>query len=346
MRNLLFVLLLTYLPFSLTAQLDDLLKNPDLSYVATFETEHDFRLSTKRQTSQFQLLKYDFQQVGCLAFTNDNWLAQWMLKGLLDGKISAYQDAELSKAYDKKAIYQRISFIDTVITFDPNTYAETVQIIRNDLNSDDIVSFKTSQAIFYDKKSGSYQTQLLALAPMVKQTDNNGQVIGKSPLAWLPMDGKLPSGFSAQNSDVAWAALLLDKANLLNTSQLKVKKDETKRTFAEQLLVEAASMNHPIESSEGYGCGNWLEKNEVEHMLSIIDTIITFDPATNKESVQVVKNTIRPTDMNRLILVQEWYFDKRRNMLANRLKAIAPYTAITNANNEFMYDRIQFYLHF
>ncbi len=345
MRNLLFALLFL-LPISLSAQLDDLLKNPDVSYVATFETEHDFRLSSKRETSDLQLLKLNNPQNGCADFSTDNWLAQWVLKGMNDGIYKAYESSDLSAIVTHSTLLNKISTIDTVIAFYPETYEEVMKVIKNELNPADIKSFRTLQAIYFDKKSSSYQTRLLAIAPMVNMTTPEGQVLGMIPLAWLAMDGKLSSNFSAQNPEVAWAALLLDKGNPLTISELKIKKNDSKKTFAEQLFQEAASMKHPIESTEGYGCGNMLTKKDIEGMSNTIDTVITFDPETYKETMQIGKSDYLPAKLKQVLLAQEWYYDNHKNMISNRLKAIAPIVEVYDKKNEFMYSRRQYYLHF
>lgn len=346
MRTLLFAILLAYLPIASNAQIDDLLKDKNISYVATFETEHDFKLGSRKFKSELQLLKAPLPTDGCINFISDNWLAHWLVAGIAEGKFKAYKDVELLEQYDQKLLYARIFTIDTVITFDPATYKESVQIVRNDMSGDDIKSFKTSQAIYYDKKSGSFQTRLLAIAPMVDKTDNNGNVTGSVPLAWLTMDGKLQNGFSAQSPDVAWSVLLLDQTNVLEPSKLKVKKDEVKKTFSALLFQEAMSMKHPVESTEKYGCGEKLSAKDLEHMISSIDTIITFDPATYTETVQVIKNDFNPADLKKVILAQEWYYDSRQNRVANRLKSLVPLMDKHDVDGNLLYWKKMFYLHF
>jgi Gliding motility associated protein GldN len=347
MRTLLFAILLAYLPIASNAQIDDLLNDKNISYVATFETEHDFRLGNRLFKSQLQLLKAPTPTSdGCVDFVSDNWLSHWLLDGMAQGKHQAFKDIELLEKYDQKVLNSRITSIDTVITFDAATYTETVQVIRNEMSADDIKSFKTSQAIFYDKKSGNFQTRLLAIAPMVNKTDNNGKVVGSEPIAWLAMDGKLLNGFSAQSPDAAWAVLLLDRTNVLETSKLSVKKDEGKLSFALRVFQEAMSMKHPAESTQGYGCGEKLTKKDLENMLAPIDTVITFDPATSKETVQVIKNEFNPADLKQVMLAQEWYYDSRRNRVVNRLKSVAPIQDIHDENGNFLYTKLMFYLHF
>ncbi|MBI5917200.1 MAG: hypothetical protein HY842_17655 [Bacteroidetes bacterium] len=83
-------------------------------------------------------------------------------------------------------------------------------------------------------------------------------------------------------------------------------------------------MKHPVERSQGFGCGELLSKKDIENLYTSIDTVITFDPDTYKETVQIIKNDIRPSDLKKIRLVQEWYYDNRRNVLFNKLKAVAP----------------------
>ncbi|MCC6724452.1 MAG: hypothetical protein IT258_08075, partial [Saprospiraceae bacterium] len=149
-----------------------------------------------------------------------------------------------------------------------------------------------------------------------------------------------------QSPDIAWAVLLLDRTNVLETSKLSVKKDEAKKTFAELLFGEVMSMKHSVESTERYGCSEKLTKNDLEHMMSSIDTIITFDPATYQETVQIVKNDFKSADLKNLMLAQEWYYDSRQKRVANRLKSIAPMKDVNDETGQLLYTKRMFYLHF
>ncbi|MBI1227438.1 MAG: hypothetical protein GC192_19560 [Bacteroidetes bacterium] len=346
MRNFLLLLATASVPFLASAQLNNLLKDPNIAWAATFETEHDFRLSPKSRTTQIQLTKFSLPENGCVKFVTDNWLTYWFLEEMKVGRYNLFSDADLNSPMEQSALMNKITSIDTVITFDPNSYKETMQVIRNDINPDDIAGFRTQQIIFFDKKSGSYGTQLLALAPLVSKTDATGKVIGKNELAWIPMNAAASADLTTKSPDVIWSALMIDKANSLTISKLKTVKNELKKSFGEQLFFETASMKHPVESSGGYGCGEMLTKAEVENMTMQIDTVITFDPETYKETVQIVKNTYNPSELKEVIMAQEWYYDNKQKILANRLKALAPYVEITDTNQNLLYKRVQFYLHF
>jgi|GEM_PF-2867033 len=312
------------LPFLATAQLNELLKDPNITWAATFESEHDFRLSSNHEPGAFQLLKVSNPDNGCANFVHDNWLAHWILKEMIAGRYKAYQDPGLSILVTHTTLVNKVSTIDTVITFDPNSYEERIQVIRNDINPDDIPAFRAQQVIYYDKKSGNFKTQLLALAPMVSLTNPSGVVVGKMPLAWLAMEGSTATSLNLQNPDITWAALLNDKANNLEIGKLKVVKDEWKTSIAQQLFVEAKNTKHQVESSKGFGCGKLLSKKDIENIHNAIDTVITFDPVTLVETMQVIKNEFNPAELRKVRLVQEWYFDDRKKVLVTKLKAVAP----------------------
>jgi isochorismate synthase EntC len=160
------------------------------------------------------------------------------------------------------------------------------------------------------------------------------------------MDGKLQNGFSTQSPDVAWAVLLLDQTNVLEPSKLKVRKDEGKKTFSGLLFQEAKSAKHVVESTENYGCGEKLSPKDIDHMVSSIDTVITFDPATYTKTVQVIKNDFNPADLKKVVLAQEWYYDSRQNRVVNRLRSLAPLMDKHDADGNFLYSKKMFYLHF
>ncbi len=346
MRIILFPMLLAFLPLSLNAQLSEILKDPNITWAATFETEHDFRLNTKRETSKIQLKKFTYPESGCVDFNNENWLAQWILKGMSDGKYQAYADPDLSVLVARTTLLNKISTTDTVIVFYPDTYEEVVKVIRNDINPADIKSFRTQQVIYYDKKTGAFGTRLLALAPMVSLTNQEGKVVGSMPLAWLAMESGIAANLSVKDPDFIWSALLIDEANCLEISKLNVKKDEKKKTFAEQLFQEALGIKHMVEKSPEFGCGKLLTKKDIENMTASIDTVITFNPDTFEETMQIIRNDLRPADIKKVWLVQEWYFDNRRNLLLNRLKAVAPITTVTDSNGTMKYSKAMYFLHF
>lgn len=352
MRTFLFTYLLMALPFYLSAQIDDLLKDKDISYLATFETIHDFNLTSNQPNGHFgeartklKLLKYMASEDRCMTYFTSNWLGAWILEGMKKGVFKAYDDSDLKTFVGHPVLLSRIKSVDQITTFDPDTYQEQVQTVTSELTIEDIKSFKTKEAIFYNKKEGVFQTRLLAIAPLVNQRDATGKIIGANPIAWLDMSHKETLQLTAQSPEVAWAILLLDVNNALEINGLKVLKNELKTSFPNLIYQEALTNKHLVEPSNGYGCGYSLDKKALESMLSITDTVIVFDPETFEETMTVYSNEYKLAQTQKLVLVQEWYYDPRRNLLSNRLKAIAPMLDKNDENGKLYMRKPLYYLH-
>ena len=77
------------------------------------------------------------------------------MEAAVNGEIAAYNVNEYDK-FEQKLQADEIasmgSNIDTVITFDPETYEEQVQIVRNDLNPEDVKQFRLKEVWFFDEK--------------------------------------------------------------------------------------------------------------------------------------------------------------------------------------------------
>ena len=95
--------------------------------------------------------------------------------------------------------------------------------------------------------------------------------------------------------------------------------------------------NKPIENAKGYGCNKFLSKKELASAYNSIDTIITFDPSTFTETIEIAKYELDPKDVSNFRLVQEWYYDGKSKKMMNRLKAICPLYYIRNDNGVIEY---------
>ncbi len=75
--------------------------------------------------------------------------------------------------------------IDTVITFDPETYDEQIQVVRNDINPEDVKRFRLKEDWFFDEESSTLQVRILGIAPLIDKTDDNGNFLYEQPLFWV-----------------------------------------------------------------------------------------------------------------------------------------------------------------
>ncbi len=79
--------------------------------------------------------------------------------------------------------------IDTVITFDPETYEEQIQVVRNDINPEDVKRFRLKEVWFFDEETSTLQVRILGIAPLIDKTDDNGNFLYEKPMFWVYYPG-------------------------------------------------------------------------------------------------------------------------------------------------------------
>lgn len=75
--------------------------------------------------------------------------------------------------------------IDTVVTFNPETYEEELQVVRNELNPEDVKRFRIKEVWFFDKESSTMQVRILGIAPLIDVKDENGNFKYEQPMFWV-----------------------------------------------------------------------------------------------------------------------------------------------------------------
>ncbi len=82
---------------------------------------------------------------------------------------------------------------------------------------------------------------------------------------------------------------------------------------------------------------NKLSATERFKLTNQIDTITQIDSATYENRVLIVSNKIHPDDLSRLGLVQNWYWNSKKNRLEIWLLATSAITKVVNDAGEFLY---------
>jgi gliding motility associated protien GldN len=93
--------------------------------------------------------------------------------------------AKFKKRLSTDDVLSMLSKTDTVVTFDPETYEEKVQIVRNDINWEDVKRFRIKEVWFFDKETSTLQVRILGIAPMIDVRDNEGNFRFEKPMFWV-----------------------------------------------------------------------------------------------------------------------------------------------------------------
>ena len=84
------------------------------------------------------------------------------------------------------------------------------------------------------------------------------------------------------------------------------------------ILMDAAVNNDiTVYSTEDDKFTSKLQPDEVASMGATVDTVITFDPETYEEQIQIVRNELNPEDVKRFRIKEVWFFDEETSMLAS-----------------------------
>ena len=97
-------------------------------------------------------------------------------KGDLPVYSTDEEGAKFKKRMSTEDVLSMLSKTDTVVTFDPETYEEKIQIVRNDINWEDVKRFRLKEVWFFDKETSQLQVRILGIAPMIDVKANEGNV--------------------------------------------------------------------------------------------------------------------------------------------------------------------------
>ena len=110
-----------------------------------------------------------------------------LMTAATEGEITAYgvEDDKFSYPLEPEEVASMGATVDTIITFDPETYEEQIQVVRNDLNPEDIKQFRMKEIWFFDEESSRLDVRILGIAPLRDEYDEQGNYKYTIPLFWV-----------------------------------------------------------------------------------------------------------------------------------------------------------------
>ncbi len=109
-----------------------------------------------------------------------------LLNAAMEGEVQLYStlDDKFTTKLEIDEVSSMGSSVDTIITFDPDTYEEKIKVVRNDLNWEDIKRFRLKEVWFFDEETSMLQVRLLGIAPLKEEYDDNGNFKFEYPMFW------------------------------------------------------------------------------------------------------------------------------------------------------------------
>ncbi|MEM9919549.1 MAG: gliding motility protein GldN [Bacteroidota bacterium] len=110
-----------------------------------------------------------------------------LMDAAINGDISVFstEDDKFSSKIEPNEVASMGATVDTVITFDPETYEEQIQVVRNELNPEDVKRFRLKEVWFFDEETSTLQVRILGIAPLIDVKDDNGNFKYEKPMFWV-----------------------------------------------------------------------------------------------------------------------------------------------------------------
>lgn len=103
------------------------------------------------------------------------------------GEITVYstEDDKFTTPLSQEEVTSIGASIDTVTILDPETYEETTQIVRNEINPEDVKRFRIKEIWFFDRETSIMQVRILGIAPLYDERDDAGNFKYEKALFWV-----------------------------------------------------------------------------------------------------------------------------------------------------------------
>ncbi|MEL6943718.1 MAG: gliding motility protein GldN [Bacteroidota bacterium] len=112
---------------------------------------------------------------------------QILMEAAVNGDITVYsgEDDKFSNALTPEEVASQGASTDTIITFDPETYEEKIQVVRNEINMEDVKRFRLKEVWFFDEESSTMKVRILGIAPILEAKDEAGNFKYEQAMFWV-----------------------------------------------------------------------------------------------------------------------------------------------------------------
>lgn len=109
-----------------------------------------------------------------------------IVEGVKAGNITLYDvlDDKFSYPLTKEESMSKIISYDTIPVWDPEDFTETIKVVPNVLNWEDIKRFRVKEVWFFDENTSTMRVRILGIAPLREKYNEQGDFMYEQPLFW------------------------------------------------------------------------------------------------------------------------------------------------------------------
>ena len=101
------------------------------------------------------------------------------------GKLTPYKDEDFTQTMSRTEVRDLWGTVDTVEILNPETFEITPTVVTNDINVEDIKSFRIKEVWFFDEESSSMKVRILGIAPVIAKYADDGNFLFNYPMFWF-----------------------------------------------------------------------------------------------------------------------------------------------------------------
>jgi len=110
---------------------------------------------------------------------------QILIQAAENGDIKIFREDNFKKFLTGEELDKLLHRVDTVVVMDPETYVETVQIRKSDIDFNDIKTYRLKEMWYFNKQTSRLECRILGIAPIKDEYDDLGNLKYTLPMFWI-----------------------------------------------------------------------------------------------------------------------------------------------------------------
>lgn len=103
-----------------------------------------------------------------------------------NGDVAIFRDENFKEPLTTEEVDKKLNRIDTTLVWDPDTYEEKLQVVRNTINWEDIKQFRMKEVWYFDKELSTLKVRILGIGPILQSIDDEtGEFKYQEVLFWI-----------------------------------------------------------------------------------------------------------------------------------------------------------------
>jgi hypothetical protein len=262
---------------------------------------------------------------------------QWLIAAIESGKIPIYRDSNCTERLDAQHFWST----DSISQINPYSYQTEIKVIPNHVNTELISSLRARQIVYYNAQKAQFGMRTVAIAPIYTLRYRRLQYV---PIFWFkPKDLNKTQRLS--KNAITWARRMSFVNGIsMDADSVKILKNTQGTTPMNHLLASfETNPKIPFYQRENSNPTRKIDFEERKTMFVSRDTIVQWVENQEKPQLQIINNDLTASDLGRLQLLQNWYWNNRKKRLEIRLIATAPMKEIRFKYSDWGYNVPVFY---